>query len=116
LVKHPELNPAIIETCGMMFILANGFILTGLLWGSAMAHIIDGMLPRAGITLMVTGILSLFGVIHSVDPHSGVYLPWNQSSDLPYHWFAGYTITGATIIAGYYLNRKYQWSPVCPCQ
>jgi len=35
-------------------------------------------------------VLSFFGVIHSVTPAGGVYLPWTIGSSLPYHWSAAY--------------------------
>ena len=39
-------NPAFIHTCGVMIMLANGFILTALLWGSAAAFLIDRRIGR----------------------------------------------------------------------
>jgi AGZA family xanthine/uracil permease-like MFS transporter len=85
-------NPAFIHTCGVMIMLANGFILTALLWGSAAAFLIDRRIGRASAVLAVCGILSLFGFIHSVLPSGGVYLPWHLTTTvLPYHWAIGYT-------------------------
>jgi AGZA family xanthine/uracil permease-like MFS transporter len=83
-------NPAFIHTCGVMIMLANGFILTALLWGSAAAFLIDRQVGRASVVLVVCGVLSLFGFIHSVLPSGGVYLPWHLTTVLPYHWFIGY--------------------------
>jgi AGZA family xanthine/uracil permease-like MFS transporter len=84
------LNPAFIRTCGVMIMLANGFILTALLWGSAAAFLIDRRVGRASTVLVICGVLSLFGFIHSVLPTGGVYLPWRLTTLLPYHWAIGY--------------------------
>jgi adenine/guanine/hypoxanthine permease len=93
------LNPAFIRTCGVMIMLANGFILTALLWGSAAAFLIDRRIGRASAVLVVCGALSLFGFIHSVLPSGGVYLPWRLTTVLPYHWTIGYVGLAALLLA-----------------
>ena len=72
-------NVGFIHTCGVMVMLANGFILTALLWGSAAAFLIDRRVGRASAVLVVCGVLSFFGFIHSVLPSGGVYLPWRPA-------------------------------------
>lgn len=64
----PEL--AVIVTLG------NGFIMTSMIWTSAVAAMVDGRLRRAAAFLLGGAALALFGIIHSVDPRGGVYLPW----------------------------------------
>jgi AGZA family xanthine/uracil permease-like MFS transporter len=64
----PEL--AVIVTLG------NGFIITAMIWISAVAAMIDGHLRRASAFLLVGAALTLFGLIHSVHPQGGIYLPW----------------------------------------
>jgi AGZA family xanthine/uracil permease-like MFS transporter len=93
------LNPAFIRTCGVMIMLANGFILTALLWGSAAAFLIDRRIGRASAVLVVCGALSLFGFIHSVLPSGGVYLPWRLTTVLPYHWAIGYVGLAMLLLA-----------------
>jgi adenine/guanine/hypoxanthine permease len=93
------LNPAFIRTCGVMIMLANGFILTALLWGSAAAFLIDRRIGRASAVLVVCGALSLFGFIHSVLPSGGVYLPWRLTTVLPYHWTIGYVGLAVLLLA-----------------
>jgi adenine/guanine/hypoxanthine permease len=83
-------NPAFIQTCGVMVMLANGFILTALLWGGAFAFLIDRRIVAASVTLGVCAGLSFFGFIHSVLPTGGAYLPWRVPSSLPYHWAVAY--------------------------
>ena len=64
----PEL--AVITTLG------NGFIITAMLWIATVVAMIDGRLRRAAAFLVVAAGLSLFGLIHSVDPRGGIHLPW----------------------------------------
>ena len=94
------LNPAFIRTCGVMIMLANGFILTALLWGSAAAFLIDRKVGAASAVLAVCGVLSLFGFIHSVLPSGGVYFPWHLTTTaLPYHWAIGYAGLAGLLVA-----------------
>ena len=94
------LNPAFIRTCGVMIMLANGFILTALLWGSAAAFLIDRKVVAASAVLGVCGVLSLFGFIHSVLPSGGVYFPWHlTTTTLPYHWMVGYIGLAVLLLA-----------------
>jgi AGZA family xanthine/uracil permease-like MFS transporter len=60
--------------------LSNGFILTGLLWGSMLAFLIDHRARLAALCAAICAILSLFGVIHSVMPTGELYLPWQCAS------------------------------------
>ncbi|HEU0090926.1 MAG TPA: hypothetical protein VFS78_02375, partial [Vicinamibacteria bacterium] len=42
------------------------------------------------------------GVIHSVLPTGGIYLPWSavlQGSVAPYHWAASYALAAVMILA-----------------
>ena len=62
--------------------LGNGFILTALLWGSALVFIIE---RRAGATALVFALASLatvFGLIHSPLPSGAVFWPWAAGAPL----------------------------------
>ncbi len=61
----------------VIFTLGNGFIITAMLWTAAVAAMVDGRLRRAAVFLLVAAALALFGLIHSVDPRGGIYLPWH---------------------------------------
>ena len=83
-------NPDFIRTCAVMILLAHGFILTAMLWGGAVAFLIDRRITAAATTLAACAVLSFFGFIHSVTAAGGIYLPWSTGSTLPYHWTAAY--------------------------
>ena len=57
--------------------LGNGFIITAMIWTTALVAMIDGRNGRAVVALLVGALLTLFGIIHSVDPRGGIYLPWD---------------------------------------
>lgn len=58
-------------------ILAGGFIITSLIWASAMAKIIDRRFYAASLYFAVGGILVLFGVMHSPMVGDKMYWPWD---------------------------------------
>ena len=92
-------NPAFIQTVGVMIMLASGFIVTAMLWGATVAFLTDRRIVAACVTLLICGLLALFGFIHSVLPSGGVYLPWAISSALPWHWAAGYAGLAVVLLA-----------------
>ena len=56
-------------------VLGNGFIITAMLWIAAVAAMVDGRLRRAAGILLVAAALAACGIVHSVDPRGGIYLP-----------------------------------------
>jgi AGZA family xanthine/uracil permease-like MFS transporter len=85
----------------VIIVLGNGFIITSMLWISALAAMIDGKLLRASACLLVAAGLTLFGLIHSVDPRGGIYLPWTlQGLPATIAWqFAGAYVALAGLLA-----------------
>jgi len=87
--------------------LSSGFIVTSLLWASALAAVIDGKMMRAAGFLAVAGACSLFGVIHS--PLVPAVVAWPQSvlaampddpailCQSPYHWAAAYGLAASVL-------------------
>lgn len=57
-------------------VLAGGFIITSLIWASAMAMIIDRRFFQASLYFGIAGILTLFGIMHSPIPGDKMFLPW----------------------------------------
>jgi AGZA family xanthine/uracil permease-like MFS transporter len=88
--------------------LANGFIVTSLLWSSALAALLDGRLRRAAVYLGIAAACSLFGIIHS--PLAPAIIAWpttvlaEMSRDpailcqSPYHWAAAYGLSACGLI------------------
>ena len=103
-------NPAFIRTCAVMLMLAHGFILTGMLWGGAIAFIIDRRVKAAAITLFVCAVFSVFGIIHSVLPSGGVYKPGDVDSPWPYQWAAAYALLAVMVLV-LGATREFRESP-----
>ena len=78
-----------------MSIVGQGFILTAMLWGAAVAFLLDGRPGAVAATFGVLAVFSLFGVVHSVDPDGGLQLPSARSVEIA----AAYLLTGA-LMAG----------------
>jgi len=60
--------------------MANGFIITSLLWASALAAIIDRRLWRAASLFLLCSILTMFGIMHSPLPGSPMFVIWQPNS------------------------------------
>jgi AGZA family xanthine/uracil permease-like MFS transporter len=77
-------------------LLANGFIITSLLWASMLAAIIDRHFGRAAVFAMIAAVAALFGVIHSPAADGGFVLPWpiapwpEPHLRSPFHFGAAY--------------------------
>lgn len=103
-------NAEFIKTCGVMVMLAHGFILSAMLWGAAVAFLIDRRPVAAAVSLVACGVLSFFGFIHSVTATGGIYLPWTIDSTIPYHWAAAY-FSFAALVVGLSKTQAYRESP-----
>jgi AGZA family xanthine/uracil permease-like MFS transporter len=85
---------------------SNGFIVTSLLWGAALAALIDGRLKRSAAYLGIAGLGALFGIIHSPLRSQPIDFPWHILPDIgkearfqtPYHWAAGYGLAVAFLL------------------
>ncbi len=77
-----DLAPPLAEQLQTMQMLAGGFIVTSLLWASAMAAIIDQRLKVASVYFAVAGCFSLFGIIHSPFASERLVVPWDLPPEL----------------------------------
>ncbi len=75
-----------------LLILANGFIVSSLLWGASLAKIIDHELKKAGLFLLAAGGCTLFGIIHSPFPNGRLFWPWAIDTLDPYRLAAAYAL------------------------
>lgn len=91
--------------------LANGFLISGLLWAAALAMILDGRLRAAAGYYLVAAGAALLGIIHSPLADERIDLPWRVLADLgetfrpavtyqtPYHWAAAYGLMALLLFA-----------------
>ena len=102
------------ENFGVFVVLAHGFILTGMLWGAALAFLVDRRIGATAVALLAAAALSAFGLIHSVLPTGGIYVPWSPAllgSRMPYHWAAAYAAVALMVLA---LGRLDPGQPPAP--
>ncbi len=93
---------------GVIVALGNGFIITAMIWAAFVAAMVDRRTGAAIGALVAGGVLTLFGVIHSVEAGGGLYLPWMLTGvgrTLALQFSAGY-LTLAAIIALLSLQRE----------
>jgi len=92
LLDAGQLDVTTLETAGWvplaraiqtMRMLSGGFIITSLLWASALAMLVDRRLRAAAGFFSVGAVASLFGVIHSPLRGSPLSLPWHPLPPLP---------------------------------
>jgi adenine/guanine/hypoxanthine permease len=62
--------------------LGNGFIVTSLLWASALAAIIDRRLWRGAVYFLIGAGCTSVGVIHSPLPGNPVFFPWQLEREI----------------------------------
>jgi AGZA family xanthine/uracil permease-like MFS transporter len=83
-----------------ILMLNNGFIVTSLLWASALAAIIDRQLHRAAVWLCVAALCAFCGVIHSPLQQGPLLLPWmlpTHLQGLVWQYVSGYVSAGLLI-------------------
>jgi len=97
--------------------LAGGFIVTSLLWASALAAILDRQLFRAAAYLGVAAVCSLVGIIHSPLVPAVIGWPWNVYTQMPqipemlcqspFHWAGGYVLAAAVLMLIGWTSPRY---------
>ena len=76
--------------------LSSGFIITSLVWASALAAMIDRRLARSALFFLIAAVFTLFGVMHSPAPGSPLFLPWSLATEYQapvYQYALGYALT-----------------------
>ena len=88
--------------------LGNGFIITAMIWSTALVAMIDQRFRRAAVVLLIGAVLTLFGFIHSVDPRGSIYLPWDvQGLPKAILWqFFGAYVALATLLGLLSLQKR----------
>jgi adenine/guanine/hypoxanthine permease len=94
-----DLSGDLLQTYTTTTMLGNGFIVTSLLWGAAFAHVLDHRPGRAAFYLVMCGLLTLCGVIHSPLSSGAIFSPFAPPSPMVWHLAAGYAIMALTFVA-----------------
>ena len=100
-----EANPKLKFELDTLRVLSNGFIVTSVIWASALAAAIDRQLFRAAAFFGVAAVLTLFGVMHSPLITGGMFLPWDEKMLAPdllkytAQYSAGYALVALLLAA-----------------
>jgi AGZA family xanthine/uracil permease-like MFS transporter len=104
-------------------VLAGGgtFIVTSLLWATALVHLIDGRIRPVVAVLLLAAVFSWFGIIHSPLPSGPIMTPGAVIRQLqaegraaaaagqtPDYWAAAYTVTAAALLALGWMGKRPQ--------
>jgi AGZA family xanthine/uracil permease-like MFS transporter len=76
-------------------LLANGFILSAVLWGTALAAIVDRRFAAAGVVFALASAAVLVGLIHSPLPGGALFWPWAPPGPLPARLAGAYGVLAA---------------------
>jgi AGZA family xanthine/uracil permease-like MFS transporter len=66
-----------------LLVLGNGFILTAVLWGSALVFVIDRRPAATAVVFALTSLATLCGLVHSPLPSGAVFWPWTAGAPMP---------------------------------
>ncbi|MFY9269944.1 MAG: hypothetical protein WAO55_09385 [Candidatus Manganitrophaceae bacterium] len=105
--KRPvDLQGEAAQTYQAILLLSNGFVVSSLLWGGALAEIIDRRLSRAALFFAAGGVLTLFGVVHSPFEDGRLFFPWQAGSSEPLLLGAAYGIMAAFLAGMAFFQRS----------
>jgi AGZA family xanthine/uracil permease-like MFS transporter len=86
--------------------LNTGFIVSSLMWASALACLIDRRLYQAALFFGISALFTLCGIMHSPLPGGALYVPWDLGREfhsalapIVYQWAAGYGAVAAMLLA-----------------
>jgi AGZA family xanthine/uracil permease-like MFS transporter len=86
-------------------LLANGFIVSAMLWSAVIIDVIDRRRGRALAICLLAGALTLFGVIHSPYADGRLFVPGAATPRSTWALAAGYVLLGAVTWAIDRLDR-----------
>jgi AGZA family xanthine/uracil permease-like MFS transporter len=78
-----ELSGEAAATHRALLVLGNGFILTAVLWGSAVVFIIERRASALATVFAICSLATLVGLVHSPLPSGAVFWPWTAGAPLP---------------------------------
>jgi AGZA family xanthine/uracil permease-like MFS transporter len=101
-----DLSGDMLATVKAVTVLGNGFILTAMLWGSAVAFLINNKIKGFATTMASVIFLTLFGIIHSVNPDGSIYLPDFSSFNYSIKIATGYLLFTLLTVLMFKITRE----------
>jgi AGZA family xanthine/uracil permease-like MFS transporter len=94
-----DLTGALAGTFQTMLVMANGFILTAMVWSTLLVYVIERRFKAAAAFALIGAGLSLVGLIHSPFEDGRLFLPGAAGSPLPTAFAAAYVLVAALVAA-----------------
>jgi AGZA family xanthine/uracil permease-like MFS transporter len=76
-------------------LLGNGFILTSVVWASAVTGLLDRRFGVTAIAFAVASVAALFGLMHSPEASGAVFWPWSSPGPEPLRLAGAYGVLAA---------------------
>jgi AGZA family xanthine/uracil permease-like MFS transporter len=105
-LSESSLSGESLSTFNVIKILSNGFIVTSLIWGAAMASLIEEKLDHTSLFLLLGALFSLFGLMHSPYTHGALFLPWTVADKAPLYLSLSYFILSVFSLWTYYSGHR----------
>ena len=83
------------QTWRALLLLGNGFILTAVVWASALVAMLDRRLLGAALAFAVASVATLFGLMHSPAANGAVFWPWAPPGAEPLRFAGAYGVLAA---------------------
>ncbi len=97
-----DLSGQMATTYQSVLVLANGFILSALIWAAMLSFVVDGRFKSAAAFATAGALFSLVGLIHSPFDDGRLFWPGNSGSALTNQFTAAYLL----LAAGLFLFRE----------
>jgi AGZA family xanthine/uracil permease-like MFS transporter len=94
-----DLSGQLATTYQTVLVMANGFILTSLVWATMLTFIIDRRFKVASAFALIGAALSMVGLIHSPFEDGRLFLPGGADSPLPVAFTAAYLLVALLLAA-----------------
>ena len=105
--KSPaDLTGEAAHTWQALLLLGNGFILTAVVWASALVALLDRRLAGAAVAFAVASVATLFGVMHSPAPGGAVFWPWAPPGVEPLRFAGAYGILAMLCVVAALSSRR----------
>ena len=114
-VNARQLSDATQTTLLNLRVLSNGFIITSLIWASALAAMIDRQLMRAAIYYLIAAGCTFFGVIHSPLPGNATFLIQNldlSDQQIVGNYVGGYMVMAVILVAWSFVEQANPSPPL----
>lgn len=88
-------------------LLSSGFVFASLLFGAAVAYMIEGRGGAAALALLLGAVGSLFGLLHSPLPGGALFWPWRLPGPEPLRSVAGYVCAALLVLGLSQLEKNF---------